>query len=343
MKENFKKYWFIGLVAILLLSSIVYFASETNKSIDPGKRVNGENIIYAIDGNDITANQLYDKLYDANGVARTAQLFQQHIIDLKIETTDELLDRAKEISDQQIASLKQKYGADFDTEIVKLVNSLGFKKENELYKYFLTQIKASEVVLLAAEEQFDDFNEKQKPRIMSHVLVKMEDPENPTEEELKKIADIDASIADGTDFGEVAKLYSDDTSSAQGGLLGYQDLTSINQMVEPFRAPGFEIKAGEMTEWITTEYGRHIIYINETGYDELLEQYPEEFTNAILTYYPEWVGNFLFDAAEEFNVEFTDKEMEAKIRKEYGLTDDESSNDKDGEEKDDSNVEGETE
>jgi len=86
-----------------------------------------------------------------------------------------------------------------------------------------------------------------------------------TEDEAKAKAEaIRKEVAGGADFATVAKRESDDTGSgAQGGDLGS---FGHGQMVPEFEKAAFEAKPGEITPVIRTQYGYHIIQVQEHNY-----------------------------------------------------------------------------
>jgi peptidyl-prolyl cis-trans isomerase D len=88
---------------------------------------------------------------------------------------------------------------------------------------------------------------------------------NKPKEEVPKIqAQAEAllkQIKAGGDFAELAKKNSQDPGSAQkGGDLGW---VSRGQMVKPFEDAAFALKPNEISNVITTEYGFHIIQVQE--------------------------------------------------------------------------------
>lgn len=85
-----------------------------------------------------------------------------------------------------------------------------------------------------------------------------------TEEEAKaKAEDIRKQIQNGADFAALAKKESDDTGSgAQGGDLGS---FSHGQMVPEFEKAAFAAKPGELTPVVRTQYGYHVIQVQEHG------------------------------------------------------------------------------
>ena len=78
---------------------------------------------------------------------------------------------------------------------------------------------------------------------------------------LKEAQDVLAQATAGKDFGELAKQYSKDPGSARnGGDLGWADKTTF---VAPFADALFSMKPGEIRGPIKTQFGYHIIRLEE--------------------------------------------------------------------------------
>ena len=92
------------------------------------------------------------------------------------------------------------------------------------------------------------------PQVLcQHILVK-----GSNDAALDKIKEIRERIVnDKADFAEEAKKHSDCPSGAQGGSLGW---FGRGMMVPEFDKAAFEMKKGEVSGIVTTEFGYHIIY-----------------------------------------------------------------------------------
>lgn len=97
-----------------------------------------------------------------------------------------------------------------------------------------------------------------------HILIKL--PENATQaqkdEAKQKIENLRKDIVDGhKDFAEMARQYSEDTGSkASGGELGFN---TADAWVKPFSDAAFKLKAGEISEPVETQFGYHLIQVEE--------------------------------------------------------------------------------
>lgn len=106
----------------------------------------------------------------------------------------------------------------------------------------------------------------------NHILVE-------TEEEAKAIAD---EINGGADFEEVAKTKSTGPSGPNGGALGW---FSKGMMVPEFETAVMGMKAGEISAPVQTQFGWHVIKLNETREKAAptLDEVREELTSEIQT------------------------------------------------------------
>lgn len=75
------------------------------------------------------------------------------------------------------------------------------------------------------------------------------------------LLDLKKQIEEGEDFGELAKIYSQDPGSAiKGGDLGWQ---TRGQFVPEFEGAAFKLKDGEMSDIVETAFGLHLIKMIE--------------------------------------------------------------------------------
>jgi peptidyl-prolyl cis-trans isomerase C len=107
----------------------------------------------------------------------------------------------------------------------------------------------------------------------SHILV----------EDEQRAKDIKAEIDGGKDFAELAKVHSSDGAAANGGSLGW---FGAGMMVKPFEDAVRAMKPGEVAGPIQTQFGWHLVKLNETRVaaqptlDELREELAAEIEQA---------------------------------------------------------------
>ena len=114
----------------------------------------------------------------------------------------------------------------------------------------------------AYEEQKDSMIAPEQRRA-SHILVEIPYEASTEEREAAEIKakDVLSRLNGGESFEELAKLHSDDPGSAEaGGSLG---LFSAGDMVAEFDAKVFSMSVGEISGLVSTEFGYHIIRLDE--------------------------------------------------------------------------------
>jgi len=140
-----------------------------------------------------------------------------------------------------------------------------------------------------------------------HILIAVKP--NATEEEkkaaLKKAEEILDKAKKGEDFAKLASEYSDDPGSkAKGGDLGF---FTAGSMVGKFEQAAFTLKPGEISPVVETEFGYHIIKVEERKaaelppYETVKEQVKAKATQAIQQ---ERLNAFLEKAMKDAKVTF---------------------------------------
>ena len=112
--------------------------------------------------------------------------------------------------------------------------------------------------MLAAEE-----------RRASHILIELAEGSDAvaTSAAETKLAEVEQKLAAGEDFAVLAKEYSDDPGSAEvGGDLGF---SPRGEMVPEFDDAMFALKVGEISESVKTEFGFHLIRLDEVLAEEM--------------------------------------------------------------------------
>jgi len=71
------------------------------------------------------------------------------------------------------------------------------------------------------------------------------------------INELKDKVADGGDFADLAREYSDCPSSAEGGNLGP---FARGMMVPEFDKAAFELEVGATSDVVETDFGYHLIY-----------------------------------------------------------------------------------
>jgi len=85
----------------------------------------------------------------------------------------------------------------------------------------------------------------------------------------KRLREIKQRLADGEDFAELARIYSDDSvSAAEGGSL---DWVSPGQMVAPFQSTYEQLAIEQISDPVETQFGVHIIQVMDRRNENVTE------------------------------------------------------------------------
>ncbi len=217
------------IVSAVLATSVFGLAACGSSSI-------GDDVVAKTNSGDITTEDLYNKMKDTAGLAMLKQMAIENYLRKNFKVSD------KEV-DKKFDEYKTQNGDQFEA----FLTQYGFKDE----KAFKERVEIDLLTEKAAQESVTKKEiENYKPEIKaSHILVKDE----ATAKKVKK--ELDA----GGDFAALAKKYSTDTGSKdKGGDLGY---FGEGAMVPEFEAAAYNLKVGEISEPVKSQFGYHIIKV----------------------------------------------------------------------------------
>lgn len=161
------------------------------------------------------------------------------------------------------------------------------KKTLTYSKYIQSALDGIEITDADANEYYNNnIANFQKDEVRArHILVMTRGDGNEAltdaqkEEKLKLAQSILERAKAGEDFAELAKEFSDDPgSAANGGDLGF---FGKGQMVPEFEAAAFALNVGEISNIIETDYGYHIIKLEDknqevTSYEDVADILKDE-------------------------------------------------------------------
>lgn len=325
-KDILKKYWFIGIVAIGLIAYVVVYCVQAyqNRTIYvSAKNSDGKSVVYTLNNEDYYADDLYSDLYDSLGESASYYKWNQAVIRQAYETDDDVTSAANNYYSYI------SYYNDSSTIDSALKQSGYPNGSDDLLEYCIDMVKASKLYTEFYTANYDTYvpsiKETYTPKKIYHILVKVatvdeetDDDGNtykvavPTDEEKALLDNVLAALEEGQDFKEVAKEYSEDSTAEDGGYLGIYTTTQVtSNFVSEFAEACNNLEYGETSNTITSEYGYHIIYVEDPTDDELKAD--ESFMSSISGYYSYSNVLAVKQKADELGFEIVDENLKSVI------------------------------
>jgi peptidyl-prolyl cis-trans isomerase D len=159
------------------------------------------------------------------------------------------------VSEADVQSHYEAHKDDYRTEPKRRVRYVVFEPTSFSHQVVVSDEEVAEYY--AANQKTFQQEESVEAR---HVLIKTaaSDTAEAVEAARQKALEVEKKARSGQDFAELARLYSEGPTAANGGLLGR---FGRQQMVKPFADKAFSMKAGEISEPVKTEFGWHVIKV----------------------------------------------------------------------------------
>lgn len=275
--------WAIAIIFVLVVGSGVYYATAKT------------GYVAKVGDTKITQQQLNNVLNKQYGSAALETLIQDQVITLEAEK-QKVTESDAEV-DAQYKKVETQYGGADALESALESNNMSksdFKANLKTYvlasKMIEKDLDTSDKTLKAyLKENQSTFDTAAQVKA-SHILVE----KKATATKIKKELDT------GGDFAKLAKKYSTDTATkSKGGDLGY---FTKSEMVEEFATQAFNMKKGDISDPIKTDYGYHIIKVTGTvdaktaKYEDVKDKVKEAYIEAqISAQYSSWLTEKMAD------------------------------------------------
>ena len=222
------------------------------------KLKNGKEVAIKINGENITADDLYDKLREKYAKYVIVDMIDKAIFDEIYKKDADIEEQVKNEyeyyesqysqSGQSFEEILIQYGYK-DADEFKAELRLSFQRSKAVEDYIKENLSDKEIQTYYDETYAGEVSAK-------HILISTSDMSE--DDAYNKAKDLINQLNDGADFDTLAKENSDDPGSASnGGDLGY---FGKGQMVAEFEEAAFSLKVDEYTkEPVKTSYGYHII------------------------------------------------------------------------------------
>ena len=174
---------------------------------------------------------------------------------LDVKVTDKQVEaQLKSLKGQYFGGSETKYKAELKRQCVSDAEVRDDLRSNLLSNAIFTKVTTNAKVTPTEVKAYYDAHREvyttPQTRVVSHILVKN-----------KALADkLYAQLQNGASFAALAKKYSTDPGSkAQGGQL----TITRGQTVAPFDKVAFELRTGQLSKPVHTQYGWHIIHADK--------------------------------------------------------------------------------
>jgi len=176
---------------------------------------------------------------------------------------------AKQVADARIAELRKQMPdeAAFNKALAERNMTLDrlradIRKDLAINKMMEAELSGAAAVADTEVREFYDKNPDEFTGVRaSHVLIKPAGFDEASKKKAKAaIDDVLKQAKAGTDFAELARKHSSDSSAQQGGDLGF---FTKGRMVPEFSAAAFALQPGQISDVVETQFGYHVIKVTE--------------------------------------------------------------------------------
>lgn len=179
------------------------------------------------------------------------------------------------IENEVVKSMAKKHGIrvtseDVNQQYEEIAEQNGGKDKleqllGELYNLSPAEFKELVLRQLRMEELNHKFDNELRSKIKArHILIKVDEDANKKQvDEARKQARniLDQAKKEDADFAKLARQHSQDKASKDEG--GQLPMFGVGDMVENFEEAAFELEIGEISDLVRTQYGFHIIKVEE--------------------------------------------------------------------------------
>ncbi|MGC1399001.1 foldase protein PrsA [Candidatus Binatus sp.] len=245
-----------------------------------------DRVVASVDGDPITMQEVKDFAsqhgqpidtddFGSSATARMAvkALIGQKLLEQEVKKYDDKVDEdqvdkyilqirtEKHLSDAEFRAQLQASGMSYDD--LRKRARLDLEKAMMIEQEVRAKINVSDAEIKTYYDAHkDDFTITKERLKLAQVLIAL--PPNPTPAQVsaaqKKAAMVRARALKGDDFGDLARVYSDDDSKSNGGELGWFAPGDINDSI---LAGVKSLKPGEVSAPIRTNHGFHLVKLEE--------------------------------------------------------------------------------
>lgn len=290
---------------------------------------NGDEVVASIDGKKFTANDLYTELKVQGGQNVLTSIIDEYIT--KKEVDDDDKKEAEEYADSYLENLKaqyESYGQDFKTALA----GAGYDNE-EAFKKIVIKDQLKNIVAenyikknnFSKSDIKNYYNEKVEGSMVArYILIQPKTKDGMSDEEVKKAEEealkkantVIKKLKKDEDFAELAKKYSDDSSTAsEGGL--FNGFTK-DEVVSEFWDAVVALEDGKYTtEPVESSYGYFVILRVKQNKKPSLKDAQDDIVDSLYEEATKNDANIVSKAWAEIRKNYNLKINDKKIKEAY--------------------------
>ncbi len=238
--DNKQNLFSFDFVSVRIMINKIFFLIFPILLFSPVLFSQDNEVLISIDGHNITLNEFEHSFHKNNNTSIAEKQSIDEYLNLYINFKLKVIEA-------------ENLGMDTVTSFIQELN--GYM--NQLAKPYLSDSASFETLLL------EEYNRMNKEINASHIMIMVEEKASPEDTLIayNKLLELRKRILSGEDFSAIAKAYSQDPSVVNnGGNLGW---FGAFRMVYPFESAAYSTPPGHISMPVRSNYGFHIIKVNE--------------------------------------------------------------------------------
>jgi peptidyl-prolyl cis-trans isomerase SurA len=224
---------------------------------------------------------ILDRLIEEKIIDQQCKKWAIRVSPRDIDAAIEDVKRMNAVSEEQLKMALMADGLsweDYRQELVKQIKRVKLASQVVRQEFAVDDERLKEFYL----QHIERFKEPDQIRV-SHILIVIpQDADDLLVEALRHTGEmILDKLSRGEDFGELARLYSDDASAKNGGDLGFFNRGELLPQIERIT---FNLHPGQFRDLIRTNMGFHIVKVTDRKegrvipYEEVMEKVRNQYT-----------------------------------------------------------------